>query len=364
MPEKVYTATKEALEKIKFKIPKNKTVLIKPNVMAANRPEQHSITHYCVVDAVCRLLKENNCRIQIGESIAFYEKGLTMKAFASSRIKDVAAKYGAELIAFDGEPLVKITKNLKGVRELYLPRRLLEADAVINVPKLKTHGGLRLSGALKNMFGCLPGGYKQKMHIRTKNDFELSDVFLDIHAAVKPALNIMDAIVALDGGPSAAGKPKIAGAVLASTSAAALDSIACRIIGYEPEEIATLVRAKARGFIRDFDAVEVIGTLPSITFKSVNKKPIPLSKKKEGMFVLDTFVNPRIIQSKCTRCGECRGYCAPQAISFEKGNYPEIDLGKCINCYYCIGECTEKAIGVRRSFMNRFISVSRAVLGI
>ncbi len=225
--EEVYAAVKKALCQINFVIPENKMVLLKPNLMSQNSPEQHSVTHYALVDALCRMLKEKNCRIVIGDSSAFYQKGLTKEAFKTSKIKEVADKYGATLIAFEEAPLVLVPidigrtvktvpsrvlpakQNMKTspsyLQELYLPQILFDVDLVINVCKLKTHGSMRLSGAIKNMFGCLPGGYKQRIHMWVDNKFELSDVILNIHESVKPALSVMDAVYSLDGGPSAIG---------------------------------------------------------------------------------------------------------------------------------------------------------------
>lgn len=97
--ETVYNAVRESIDRIGFELPKGKSVLIKPNIMSQNRPAQHTITHFSVVDAICRLLKEEDNIIFIGESIAFYQKGLTDKAFETSGIKSIANKYHASLIA-------------------------------------------------------------------------------------------------------------------------------------------------------------------------------------------------------------------------------------------------------------------------
>jgi uncharacterized protein (DUF362 family)/NAD-dependent dihydropyrimidine dehydrogenase PreA subunit len=360
--EEIYNAVKKACREINFKFKRNKTVLIKPNILAQNRPEQHSITHFSVIEALCRILKEENCRIQIGESIAFYQKGLTEKAFITSGIKDVSEKYGAELLPFEKEPMIKIKKGLSILNEIYIPEKLLNADLVINACKLKTHSGLRLSGAVKNMFGCLPGGYKQKIHILAKNDFELSDVFLDICGIVKPELNIMDAVTGLDGGPTALGKPRKAGRIIASKSPVALDITASRMIGYIPEDIPFLIRAKERGIINNYDDIEVIGEVPSLKFKSLIKYPVKTEKGKDGMFVTDTFVNPYIIKSRCSSCMKCISMCPVNAI--QKKAYPLIDDEKCINCYYCLSECPDNAIGIRSSLKNKFINAARFILDI
>ena len=358
--EEVYIAVKEGLERIGFTIPKNKTVLIKPNILAQNKPNQHSITHYTVVDALCRLLTEKDCKILIGESVAFYQKDLTTKAFKTSKIADVAKKYGAKLIAFEEEPLVRISSDIVGLDEIYIPKILLEVDLTINACKLKTHSGLRLSGAIKNMYGCLPGGYKQKIHIWTNNDFELSNVFIDIHKIVKPMLSVMDAVVALDGGPSAIGKPVKTSSILVSENATALDVVACKKIGYEPTDIATLICAKERKMIKNFEDIEVIGEVIPVKFKRLIKGNIKTQKKKDGIYVTRTYVNPVIKECECNKCGECIEPCPVNAIELIDDNI-SINLDTCINCYYCLSVCPEGAIKVNSSLTNKLIRVIRFV---
>jgi uncharacterized protein (DUF362 family)/NAD-dependent dihydropyrimidine dehydrogenase PreA subunit len=360
----VQGALRALLGKLRFRIKNGATVFIKPNIMSQNRPDQHTVTHYAVIDALCAILSEHGCRILIGDSIAFFQKGLTRRAFVTTKIAEVARKYGAELAAFDEAPLVRITRGLTVFDELYLPSVILEADMVINACKLKTHGGgLRFSGAVKNMFGCLPGGFKQKAHIRVKSDFELSDLFIDIMQTVRPALHVMDAVIGLDGGPSALGKARRVGALLAATNPAALDAVACGMIGYEPEEIAILVRAKARGLISDFNNIKVLGAPPRVCFKKLIKTPLPARKKKDGMFVTDTFVYPAVNMSKCTACKECLAFCPAGAVRLTDAGAIVVDYNTCIFCYYCLSACKEGAFFIRSSPKNKFIRFMRFVLG-
>ena len=356
--EVVYLAVKEAIQRIGFVIPEHKTVLIKPNLLTQNRPEQHTITHYSLIDALCRILSEKNCKILIGDSISFYQQGLTRKAFATSEIDVVANKYGATLIAFEEEQVVRITRDLRGLKELYVPKILLEADMVIDACKLKTHGSLRLSGAIKNMFGCLPGGYKQKIHRWLDDEFELSDVFLDIHRVVKPALSIMDAIVGLDGGPTALGRPVKVSRIIASSNAVALDVIAAKMIGYDPEKLPILLQAKKRGMIKNFEDIQVLGEIIPIKFKKLVKKDLNRTFNKDGIFIKDTYVDLSIDDSKCTRHKSCIYACPVDAIKEVHGKIV-LDTSVCINCYYCTFVCPEKAIKFMPSPTNKFIRTVR-----
>lgn len=355
----VYEAVTSALHLIGYPIPTAGTVLIKPNVMSQNRPEQHTVTHFAVVAALCRLLAEHGCRVQIGDSEAFYERGMTRRAFRTTGLDRVASRYGATLVPFEEQPLVGLATGLSWLPTLHLPRALLDADVVINAPKLKSHSGLRLSGALKNMFGCVPGGYKQWLHRWSANDFELSDAMLAIHRLVPPAVSVMDAVVALDGGPAAIGRGVPTGRILASTNAAALDVIACRMIGYDPSEVPTLERARASGMIAGYDDVELRGTIEPRTFRRLTRGAVPLRKESDGFFVTATYVDVRVGRG-CNGCDACLDACPVGAITRE-GPRATISTERCINCYHCLTVCPTDAVRTHASPANLAVRGVRTV---
>lgn len=356
-------AVTEALSRIEFRIPEKTTVLVKPNIMTQNRPEQHTGTHPAVVAALCRILKAYGCRVIIGESISFYQKGLTRKAFVTSGIDKVAEKFEAELIAFEEEPLVRISENLQGLEEFYVPRILLDVEQVINVCKLKTHGSLRLSGAIKNIFGCLPGGYKQKIHCLTENEFELANVFIDLHQLIRPSLSLMDAVVSLDGGPTAIGRPVKTARIFAATNAAALDVVAARMIGYQPDKLPILIQAKNRGMIENFDAVTVLGSVTQVVFKKLVTADIFREFNKNSIFVRDTCVDLDISPSRCISCKACVCACPVGAIQEKKGSF-SLDTVFCLSCYHCLFVCPAKAIRIKSSGLNKLIRGVRWLAGI
>jgi uncharacterized protein (DUF362 family)/Pyruvate/2-oxoacid:ferredoxin oxidoreductase delta subunit len=361
------------LRHMNYNLPSNKTVLVKPNLMAQNRPEQHTITHFSLLDALCRLLVQHDCSVWIADSTAFYQNGLTYKAFRTSHYSRTAKRYGVMLKALDEDNLIKAESILSPVKDYYIPEKVLKADVVINLCKLKTHSGLRLSGAVKNIFGVLPGGYKQYIHMQTINDLELSDVFLDLHEIIRPSLNIMDAVMALDGGPAAIGKPVFLGKILASINPAVLDAVACKMIGYKPADITTLVRAKERELVPKYRSIEIIYNkksyknfklpFPVRRFKSLIKGPFVKKKKKEGIFITDTFVLPKLKKNKCTKCNDCFKLCPIKAITMDQDGYPVFHYENCLSCYLCLTRCPENAIGIKSTLVNKFIRFARKLLG-
>ncbi len=370
---KVRDALSALLCDIGFVLPKNTRVFIKPNCMAQNRPGQHTVTHHAIVAALAGLLKDNGCSILICESSAFFQTGLTRQAFVTTGMSEVAARYGARLVALEEERQVKIDLSQFAdlrpdfpVRSLYLPGIILDAGVMINACKLKSHGnGFRFSGAIKNLYGLLPGGFKQKVHLLLEDDKDACDLMVALHKIVPQSLNVMDAIYGLDGGPSAIGKPVFVGALLASGDAFALDSVACGMVGYTPDEVPLLVRAKALGMIGDFDDVQVRGgPRPFVQFRRLHRGPFPGARRKDGIFIKDTYVRPMVVKRKCTDCKECVVFCPAAAISRKAASAYDIDYRNCAFCYYCFTACKAAAIGYRSTFTNKVIRFLWKVTGL
>ena len=150
-----------------IEFPKRKKVLIKPNIVVCNAKNPIAVlTNSSIVEAVCKILKKNNCQIYIGES-SFMD---TDVAFKKSGIERVAKKYG-KLIIFEQDKLVKIKDaKAKVLKNFYVSKTLKNVDLIINIPKLKTHQLTKYTGAIKNLYGCIPGGMKQKFHKKARGE--------------------------------------------------------------------------------------------------------------------------------------------------------------------------------------------------
>ncbi len=356
-------AIEKALGKINFEIKPRSKILIKPNLVSQNTPEQGSVTHYTLIDFLCRYFQRKNCEVVIGESSSFYIKGYTQLAYKTSKIADVAKKYSIPLVAFENEKIVSVPqKNLKFLDELYLPEMINDFDLIVDVPKLKTHMLMRFSGALKNLYGIPPGGYKQLLHLKTKNINEFAEILLDIYQSIKPKiLSVMDGVVGLDGGPAAVlGKPKKVGYILASMNPLALDVVACQIIGYSPEDLPTITLAEKRKLINVKD-VQVFGKFNKVIFDKLQNGPI-VDIKKESALITKTYAVPRVT-SKCNLCKKCISRCPTGAYKIENKKL-KFDKSKCISCYSCVPICPVGAIKLKEFKMNKFFTFVRRIFRI
>jgi len=345
----VYETIKKSLEAIGYVLPSKRKVLLKPNLLSATGPNENITTHPAIVEAVCRLLKERNCEIVIGDSSGLVEKKGTLRAFSASGIKEVTEKYG-KIIPFEEEPSVTISNPTgKILKTLHIAKEVHDAGYIINLPKIKTHVLTKYTGAIKNLFGCVPGALKQKYHIIGGTEEGFCQLLVDIYENVKPQLTIMDAVYGMEGaGPGPSGKSKKLGLIIVSENGAALDYVATQIIGYNPMDVLTNKYAAKRGLFRPED-IEVIGKMIRVDFE----KPIIAKVLPFGVFskIYREFSKQKPVLNKknCTKCGLCSRVCPVNVIKMSP--YPEFDYSKCITCYCCHENCPNSAIKLRRSRM-------------
>ncbi len=338
-----------AIEALGIAIPRGARVLVKPNILAQNYPAQCATTHPAVVDALCAILSDAGCLVTIGESSAFWQPGHTRRAFETSGIARVARRYGARLVAFeeDGGVLRRREGN-EILDEVLLTRRLDETDWLVNLPKLKTHSFFGMSGAVKNLFGLVPGGTKYEYHFvggYTREAF--GEKLADVASFAPSGVTVMDAIVGLEGfGPAATGKPKKAGLLLVSDNPFAVDCVAARVIGLDPVEVKSVAAGMRRGLATDDANPVIVGDradIPRVPWR-LPKVHAEEPRGKDRLYRVIT-VRPRVKERACTGCGACADACPSGAIGVRGvPAVAEIDRERCLNCWLCHYLCPERAI--------------------
>ena len=358
--EKVYRAVKKSIDLIGgLKIKPGSKVLLKPNILSARKPEAAITTHPSVVAAVCRILKPMNVKIMIGDSSGMGRYGYTTNALEVSGMKRVAERFNAELISFEGlSKKIKI-KGAKVLKTANIAKPVLDADYIINLPKLKTHTLMRYTGAVKNMFGCIPGGRKSHCHTIAPKEEQFGHLLLDLYSRITPQLNIIDGVVGIEGnGPGSAGIKKKTDIIAASKDAVALDLVVSKIIGFDPMEIKTNKLAMERGIFKD--KAEVVGE-KNVRVKYKQPLKIKLPAFIERFVFRQASLRPSIIRDKCKACGICIKACPAKTIKLVKGKAHIFDKN-CIRCYCCHELCPYNAIELKRPLMRILIDVGRAVL--
>lgn len=346
-------------------------VLVKPNALMGDTPEHAVTTHPTVIFAVIKEVIKAGGIALAGDSPGNASANVP-KTMETTGIKQAVESAGGKMVYFQQEGIVKVKSpsNNQKIYEIPIAKPVLEADAIINLPKLKTHNLTLYTGAIKNMFGCVPGFNKTHFHVMNPRSIDLARSLVDIYEITKPTLNIMDAVVGMEGKGPAAGKPRKIGALIASTDGVALDSVCSRIIGFKPEEIHTTFFAHERNLGEmDLNKIEIVG-LPLEQFKQINwKKPINLDALTRFLppFIFSLAkpilsqlnIDPVINQNKCTKCLVCVKNCPAKTIQYDQSSKNvKINLHNCIRCFCCHELCEYRAIDLKGTWLTKLMGIS------
>ena len=328
-------------------------VLLKPNMLSGNPPEAAVTTHPEVVRAVVRLVIEAGGTPLIGDSPGV---GLYRSVVEKTGLSAVARETGAEIVEFT-DPQEVPARGM--FRRFELARQYLEADKLINLPKLKTHEMMTLTCAVKNLFGAVVGPAKAGWHLKAGADREVfARMLVEISQVRVPELTIVDGIVAMEGNGPGSGDPRLLGILLAGTDPVAIDLIAAEITGI-PAQLRYTERA-ARDFGlpgSDRSTVTTVG----VPLDQVRVTDFRLPPVADVQFGLPRFLKSRLrhhftpqlyATSRCRACGICVAACPPQAMRIV-GKSVKIERQKCIHCFCCRELCPDNALTIKEGMLLR-----------
>jgi len=347
-----------------FVCPRGASVFLKPNLLNSFAPEKAVTTHPAVVEALAQIFSDAGAKITIGDSPGPVSQE---KALATCGLMPVVKRFGLKIAD------VSQTREVKGrhFSNLTLLSQPFETELLVNIPKVKTHGQMLLTLAVKNLFGLVPGLQKAQWHLRTGGDTSafarlLADICFSL-SSVK-SLHVADGIVSMEGRGPSSGVPRKTDFLAVSTSAVSLDAAICRLLGFPEERLPTNIAAAALFPKEDLSPeLHFVGfpetpSLPLVNafqFVMPERGSIPHLFPRLAWRLLRRIWLPRpyVDENACIRCRQCGQVCAAKAISFPAENTPpHFDYTKCIRCFCCEEICPKSAVHARTPLLRRVLS--------
>ena len=356
---KLDTIIAQAAEIAGFPDIRGATVLVKPNVLNASPAAKAVTTHPEFVGAVIRFaLLQGAKEVLVGDSPGWQPGALAAKTCG---IYDAVKQNGGKWVDFrDVSP--HAINHGKRLRNIPLTTWLEHADIVINLPKLKNHSLMTYTGAMKNLFGLIPGTAKSAMHMQYPGVIEFGEMLVDLALSIPRCFTFMDGIVAMQGEGPGSGTPYSLGIVLASQSVAKLDWTAARCVGYDPALIPYLVDGLQRTLQSEAIIEPAISPLSVQDVSHEGFELLPYHSelgRKLGTIPnsMRAFVGslirlrPVFHTDKCIGCGACVQICPANALALDSKNKTHIvriNDKLCITCFCCHEICPAKAISIGR----------------
>ena len=341
-------------------------VVIKANLVSALKPEKAAVTHPMLLCALSDILREKGASVTIGDSPGgVYSSPFVTRVYNVTRVIE-AENHGAKLNRDFGTSQADYPKAVAAKR-FYYTSYLDNADFIIDFCKLKTHGMMGMSAAVKNMFGVVPGTVKPEYHYKYPDPVVFTHMLIDLNEYFHPVLSLCDAVECMEGNGPTAGVPRFMGVVAASTSQYKLDVVCARLIGIDPLSVKTVSISKERGLLpEDLSKITVSGDIDQYIIKDFdtdsvlhNKLFVSENMNFGGGIIGKTIKKlisskPSPLKRECIGCGECARICPAKAIRMVRKK-PSIDRKKCIKCFCCQEFCPVGAMKVKRTPVARIL---------
>ncbi|HMB15673.1 MAG TPA: DUF362 domain-containing protein [Pelovirga sp.] len=336
-------------------------VLIKPNMLTGKSPERAVTTHPQVVRAVIRLVMAAGGQVSVGDSPGIGSPAVVAR---KTGILEVIEETGAHFAPFAESVIVHPQGTT--LHQIEVAKDILDADVIINLPKLKTHQMMGLTCAVKNMFGALIGMRKPGMHLQAGVDKNLfARMLLEICEALPPRLNIVDAVIGMEGEGPGSGDPVKIGALLAGTSAQAVDTVATALVKMQPEQVFTQQQALVGGRpLTRLAELELVGS----PLAELQVDHFHAAKMTDVNFGIPGYfgrrlkhlltAHPQVDHQRCVRCHACVKHCPPQAMAIVNDRL-SINYDLCIRCFCCQELCPHAALTTHQGLLLRLSSRMR-----
>ena len=221
-------------------------VLLKPNLLTGSRPTKECTTRPELVQVVAELVLAAGGKPFLGDSPAFGSAAGVAKA---NGLASIAQALNIPIVEFRGHRYDSLSGEFGHLR---LSREAMDADVVINLPKVKSHCQLTITLGVKNLFGCVPGKLKAWWHMDAGKDVaRFGRMLVETARTIDPTLTIVDGIIGHEGNGPSNGEPRLLGVLGASANVFALDRALLEILQVDPATVPTAAAADALGVCPD-----------------------------------------------------------------------------------------------------------------
>jgi len=228
-------------------------VLLKPNLLTGARPTKECTTRPELIYVVTKMVQAAGGKPFLGDSPAF---GSAKGVAQANGLWDLAQSLNLPIVEFHGQRYATDGE----LQHLRLSKEAMDADVVINLPKIKSHMQLTLTLGVKNLFGCVPGKMKAWWHMEAGKDAQkFAQMLIETAAAIAPELTIMDGIIGHEGNGPSGGEPRPLGILAASADVFALDRVMVEVLGIDPQVVPTIKAAIAKGIYQDLTEIDLVG---------------------------------------------------------------------------------------------------------
>lgn len=338
---------------------KDQLVVIKPNWVNSRPDNTGATTNMKIIESVIEFFQKKGLIVKIAEGSG-YEFD-TKKTFRVLEVDYLSKKYGVEIINTRDCKTKKTNLHGEILKNTLLPENIINADWIINIPKIKTHVITGVTFCMKNLFGLLPDVERRRAHV-----FGLDQAIVDLASYFdKKTINILDGLIAMSGEGPVFGDTFNLDLLICGQNIADIDKYTCNLLQIDYHKIGHISKAqkffsKNIKIISEYDqkipsfALPTASSLYKFRYWGVFAFDFLLSrflKKSLIPQIVTRFgVRLNVVPTKCSNCKKCIEICPEKAISIdEKTGYPKIDFEKCryVRCFKCFDVCKNNAINIK-----------------
>ncbi|BAZ81856.1 DUF362 domain-containing protein [Sphaerospermopsis kisseleviana CS-549] len=259
-------------------------VLLKPNLLTGSRPTKECTTRPELVRAVAEMVMEVGGKPFLGDSPAF---GSAKGVATANGLLPILEELNIPIVEFHGKRYQTVNDDFN---HLLLSKEAMEADVIINLPKVKSHMQLTVTLGVKNLFGCVPGKMKAWWHFEAgKDTTRFGEMLVETARAINPNLTILDGIVGHEGNGPSGGEPRDLGVLAASDNVFALDRAMLEILKVAPLQVPTIAASQRLGICPELSEIDFPNLTPELL--QIEDWRLP-----DNLMPID-FAMPRVIKS-------------------------------------------------------------------